>query len=159
MWNADDRRALDRHLDETERRFFNFLASVHSRVDCYRVVTRRGHLCGELAVEYERRRQDVDSRLHQWMIGMRNFMLHHRIPATLGQFKFDAAGGEQPTAHVVIPVEELVGSKRFTPAAREWMNQVEEIDLLEAVTEYVSVIHGFDTWFGRAYAEHHLNDL
>lgn len=160
VWNADDPGALDRHLDETERRLFNFLASVHARVDHYRTVKKRGHLTGELADEYELRRQKVAaSGLHQWMIGMRNFLLHDWIPATMGQFRFDAAGGGQSTSHVVIRTKELVGNDYFKSDAQKLMNGTEEIDLLEAVTEYVSLIHGFDAWFGRAYLEHHLNDL
>jgi hypothetical protein len=86
VWNANERRALDSHLDEVGRLLFKFAASAAARVDHFRVVKSRGHLVGELEQAYEGRvALFAESGLHRWIIGVRGFMLHHRLPVAYGQ--------------------------------------------------------------------------
>jgi hypothetical protein len=162
VWNANERRALDDHLDEASRLFFNFAASAAARVDHFRVVKRRGHLVGELEQAYEGRvALFAESGLHRLIIGARRYMVHHRLPVAFGQMGFTRSEDGSRFDHraaVLIATEHLLSDRRsFDSVARDWINGRADVDLRVVVSEYDEQVREFDDWFGQAFASHHLD--
>jgi hypothetical protein len=155
VWNANDRDQFERHFDETERLFFNFLASAQARVDYCRVIVNRGLLDGTLADAYQTRVQSTFrlDPVHNWMVGIRNHMLHHRLPVSRGHLEISTS---HVKSTIVFETRSLLASDGFNPSARQWMADRTEIDLRETVEAYATRVDEFDEWFSRAYAEHHL---
>jgi hypothetical protein len=88
-----DERHRERHqafLDECERLLHNALSAVHSRVDLLRTFISRyvAESTPTLATEYRLRVDSdfVENPIHNFLTGLRNYMLHERLPATVGVF-------------------------------------------------------------------------
>ncbi|CAB4583258.1 MAG: hypothetical protein F2534_16640 [Actinobacteria bacterium] len=162
IWKRDEPQQLENYLDGVERRLYNFAAAVHSRVDYYRVLVNSGHIDGALATEY-RRRCDVaftNEPVHLWLLGLRGYMLHYRLPRSLARMNLSRQDGTVSSpfvmrSHVTVMTVEMVNYSGFKSRTKHWMRENPEIDLREELSGYLVRLDEFDQWFGRAFVEHH----
>lgn len=155
VWDRDNPAAFYGHVDEAERLLFNYLAAVQARVDYYRGLIHRGHMEGNLLSEYNAR-CDLEFRndgRHQWMIGMRKLMLHHKLPRWYGNLQFGHT--DQVESRMVIATAELLTESEFNAKARLWMQDRPEVDLRATVRDYSGAAGAFDRWFIAAYSAQH----
>ena len=161
VWNVDERDdAFEDFLNETERLLFNFLAAVAARVDSYRYLVNRGFFTGDLLSAYNDRvrRGFRDNPLHHWLIGLRNYMLHHRLPVSHGHLKFTTATAST-TVTVTIQVKSLLTSSAFNSMGKRYMDGKEAIDVAATVVAYISALRAFDDWLIPTYWSHHKADI
>ena len=159
VWNASEPKQLDDYLDETERLLFNSLASAHARVDFYRAVNNRGQIDGPLRTDYQRRVELFrDNPLHNWFMGSRNFMLHHRLPILRGNLEIRGLNSDSTSmkSSVLIDATPMLVSSAFNSVAKAWMSADKTIVLRESVVSYLQLLDSFDGWFGPAFTAHHL---
>lgn len=161
LWTVGNREEFNRHLDESERLLYNFVATVCSRVDYYRALIKHGHLPGEMADAYEQRRRAVaDDPHHAWLTGLRNCMVHHRLPSPYGQLKWGEEEANLSDA-LMVPTRRLLedGRDDFNSAAKKWMRSTPDVDVRAVVVDYLAKVDEFDGWFGPAYLTHHLGEV
>lgn len=161
IWRMEEREgAFEQFLDETERLLFNFLNAAYGRVESYRGLMKRGHLTGDLLEAYRQRvdRDFVNDPLHNWLIRLRNYMLHSRLPVSTGHLDYSAAN-QQTTVTVSIDLKNLVSSADFNAQARSYMEGKESVNVPVAVRTYLVALKSFDDWFLPAYWAHHHADI
>jgi hypothetical protein len=158
VWDDANPAAFEGHLDEAERLLFNYLAAVHARVNYYQGLKNRGYIDGSLLTEYEAR-VDLEFRndgRHHWMIGLRNYMMHHKLPRWYGNLRFEQT--DQIESRMVIATAELLTAHEFNATARLWMQDHPEVDLRVTVRDYSASAGTLDRWFMAAYSAHHKQD-
>lgn len=161
VWNVEERdEAFEDFLNETERLLFNFLAAVAARVDSYRYLVRRGVLVGTLLDAYSDRVRSSfrDNPLHHWLMGLRNYMLHHRLPVSHGHLRFTAATAST-TVTVTVEVKGLLTSSAFDGMGKRYMDGKEAIDVAATVVAYIQALRAFDDWLIPAYWVHHKANI
>ena len=161
LWDVSDPAALEEHLDETERHLFNYLAAVHSRVEHVRTFV-RSHWEPDsefLALYEDRVREEfASSSLHKWLIDLRNYLLHERLPVSSANLTMSEAEGMSTT--VFLHADDLLASKGWSPEARLYIEEhAPEIDLGRATSQYTGRAERFDRWIAEEFLRVHLDHV
>jgi hypothetical protein len=164
VWDATRPEEMDRFLDEAERRLFNFVAAVHARVDFLRAADKRGHLRPPKP-EYDAQVNKTfrSDPVHLWLVGLRNHMLHHRLPVAFSQLSVEMQEGtdvpvgsiRSARCTVLVDTADLLSEGDFPALAKDWMRQTAHVDLRQVVAQYCDGVATFDAWFDGAYMSGH----
>jgi len=160
-----DARQPERHdafLNECERLLHNAVAAVHSRVDLLRTFVSRyvAESTPALATDYQSRVDTdfVNDPAHAFLIGLRNYMLHERLPVAVGTWSF----GNQGESYVYeLSTGPLIAARdHFNAATREWMaGHGDTVDVVSVLRAYEQQVARFDQWFAERIEQHHRADI
>jgi hypothetical protein len=153
-----DQDAFEVFLDETERHLHNYAAAAHTRVEHFRRFSRNDMPEG-LREEYERRvdQEFAASPLHNFIIDLRNFMLHWRLPVQQTTESWGAGG---VSFRVMLVSADLLRWERLSSKAREYIEASgEAVDLGETVASYRNKIASFDRWVVEGFMREHVEEI
>jgi hypothetical protein len=162
-----DERHRERHqafLDECERLLHNALSAVHSRVDLLRTFVSRyvAESTPTLATEYRSRVDSdfVENPIHNFLTGLRNYMLHERLPATVGVFTI-LGNSSHSFAYQLATGPLIAAADGFNVTARQWLEDCgDTIDAVGVLRGYFEdQVAPFDRWFAEKIVEQHLAEI
>ncbi len=151
---------LAEYVAEAERLLFNYLAATHARVEHMRRLTRylwTGFADSER--DYNRLVVETfaESPVHLWMIGLRNYMLHHELPFISGRV---SVGTNGISVSISLNTAELVNRHDWTILARRYMDEhAPAVNVSDAVREYSHMVAEFDEGVAARYRKDHAQDL
>lgn len=152
---------IDRFLDTIDRPLHNFLASAKTLVDQSRRLAAVSLADGtEVRAEHDRRRDELFANRprSRFVTDLRNYMLHYDLPSTLGSWEW--IRGESLVHFITLDCDSLRLWDDWKALALEYIDShAIEVDLHDTLSAYVSDVRTFQTWFGAAVVEAHLDDL
>lgn len=165
LWARDNREGFERFLDEVDRLLHNFVAGAMTLRDHARRLRRKllpDDETDNLAAECQAR-IDADftnSPLAQFVEGLRNFVLHRRLPVARGSLSWSAGG--QFESRIVLYPSDLLQSRRLrrSPLATRYIEDAgDDIAIGDVVTDYRAVVVAFHDWFRSALLTRHRSNL
>ena len=144
---------------ELARLVHNFVAAASTLVDHARVFF-TDHGASDLFAAYD---QEVDRRfrkggLHNFVKGLRNFILHQRFPA-ITSMRTWSSGSEEILHMHFWQKSDFVKWSRWTPEARTFLERAaDQINIQHVVSDYESLIGSFYDWVFDKLKEFHQND-
>jgi hypothetical protein len=163
LWALQNREGFERFLDEVDRLLHNFVAGAMTLRDHARRLRRKflpADATDSLASDCQARIDDdfANSPLAQFVEGLRNFVLHRRLPVARGSLSWTAGGPFE--SRIVLYPDDLRKSRNWSPPAKRYIeNAGDDIAIGDVVTEYRAVVVAFQDWFRRALATRHRSDL
>jgi hypothetical protein len=158
---ASNQRALEDFLDETERHLHNYVAAAHTRVDHFRRFKETEWPAGSATGEEYQRRVDQDfkdSPLHNFIVKLRNLILHVRLPVSTTTEAWQRGG--TLTFQVMLNSADLLAWDGWNPLARMCIEDSgHSIDLGDTVSGYTSEIITFDRWTAELFIKGHLQEI
>jgi hypothetical protein len=159
LWSVENREGFERFLDEVDRLLHNYVASVGTLRDHTRNVWDR-HPPPDPTVldEYATRkgRTFATSGLAQFVLNLRNYALHNRLPLARGRFSI--VPDESFEAIVFLEREELLKWNGWNLHARSYLESAsEDVSLSDVVEQYSTTVVEFNTWLGEAFIRGHLD--
>src|SRR5262249_5231062 len=145
LWRDDRRAEFEQFLDEVDRLLHNYVAAAGTLAEhTRRVWRRRPPRDVALSDECDRRvKETFDGPLPQFVKGMRNYTLHHRLPIARG--RLSGRAGEAPVSLITIERNDLLKTDKWSKRAREYLASApSEIDIAEVVEEYTDAVAGFN---------------
>lgn len=163
LWAIENREGFERFLDEVDRLLHNYVAAAMSLKDHAGRLRRK--LLSEDAADTLasdcQARIDEDFRtspLAQFVQGLRNFMLHRRLPIATGTLSWTREESFQ--SRVVLHPSDLLKWRKWTPPAKRYIEAAgDDVAIGDVVTEYTAVVAAFHEWFRNALATRHRSDL
>lgn len=170
LWNVKRRNDLHQYLREVTRHLHNGLAAAKTLVDHTRVTADELYEGTDFADEYATKVKATfnASTLSHFVQDLRNYVLHKELPAAQAHLQYTsgrAADGEMrgtPSLDLSIRlnVAELKTWQGFTKPARAYIDTLpDQVDLLNIVSQYKTLVEGFYQWFGRRQVEIHAKDV
>jgi hypothetical protein len=160
LWDLKNTEGFEQFLDEVDRLFHNYVAAVCTVRDHTRNVW-KAHMPSVVTVqaEYgERVAKTFVTPQAQFVQRLRNFTLHERLPVARGHLSWNRESGV--SSRVILDLEQLRRGKRWTGPAGEYLDEASgDIDLLDLVDSYSTLVVDFNGWFGRAFLGAHLNAI
>lgn len=153
------RHSVDIFMEETLRLLHNFVAACASLIDHSRIFYRLTFGASDILQEYQKEvdRRFVKDPISQFVIGLRQYAQHYRLPGitTVRQFGSDGIRGR-----VFLLKQSLLEFSRWNAPAREFIqSQSEEIDLLQVLQGYHSKVRSFHRWLQREWNRVHRREL
>lgn len=160
MFAVDRRARLDAFLYETDRLLHNYVAAAGSLRDhTRRLWDKHPPSDDALNAEYERRVGEAftTSPLVQFIQGLRNDMLHRRLPGSLSVTISLSDDDGSETVTVGFPADQLLQAGEWKAQARTYLEERagEVVDISQIVDDYTNVVRGFNDWFGNAWVDGH----
>lgn len=158
---AKNRHLLDGFLQDLARRIHNFVSAALSLVDHARRFVDKHYEAHSFSKEYNEQisKRFIDDPTCQFVQGLRNYMLHRKIPNVSFITKI-VVGGENFEHTLNLDRDELIDWEKWSGPARRFLQETKrEINLYQIVTEYAAKIEDFYAWFYRRLREIHEPDL
>ena len=159
LWADDNREAFERFLDEVDRLLHNFVAAAMSLRDHVRPLRREllpEDEADNLARECQARIDEdfTNAPLAHFVLGLRNVMLHDRIPIATGQLS--GGYGKPDESRVVLHRSDLLKPQKWSRPAKRYIDAAgDNIGVGDVVTDYRAVVDGFHAWFRAALITRH----
>jgi hypothetical protein len=156
-----DPQASERFLEETERHLHNYVAAAHSRVEHVRQFVRaEWPEDSPQRREYQGRVDDEckTSPLHNFVINLRNYILHVRLPLSTEALSWQRGG---PLVYqALLDSADLLQWDRWSTHARQYIRESgESVDLAGTVRTYTAKMMTFDRWVAERFTEAHLDEI
>ena len=153
-------------LGECERLLHNALSTVHSRVDLLRTYVKR-HFVTELprlAAEYDTRIGAAfrNNLLHRFLIELRNYVLHNRLPVARSQqlFSTNPDGSSTFEFKLTLSTTHLLDNADLPAQVHAWASALgDDFDVLDLLRQYHHAVQEFDAWLVAAIWQHYANDI
>jgi hypothetical protein len=138
LFDANRRELMDSYLGEVLRLTHNLVASVGTVIDHTRGILKESWPAREslVRVEFERERSAFtqDGRL-MLVQGLRNYVLHYRLPSMLGRLQGTA---EEMHGSVLLSTKALLEWSHWSAASKLYLRRAgEDISLRSLVQDYV----------------------
>jgi hypothetical protein len=158
LWRVENREGFERFLDEIDRLLHNYVAAAGTLRDhTLRVWKKHAPADEAVLAEYERRKLSTfaDSGVAQFVLRLRNYTLHRRLPIARGRLSWTE--DQDLNSMIFLERDELLRWDEWSPPARRYLQDAsDDVNLAEVVDEYSSAVVEFNTWFGEEYVRGHL---
>jgi hypothetical protein len=159
LWDVRNRKGFEAFLNEIDRLLHNYLAAATSLRDHSRRLWRKYPPPDPaLTMEYDRLVKEcfAESPLANFVQRLRNYSTHSKLPVARGQLTLSREEGDKST--VILSKSDLLAWPDWNSAARSFIesHDGENMDLRSIVSEYTTLVHEFNEWYGRAFVGGHL---
>ena len=158
----NNRMLFDLYMYQLTQRLHNFVASVASLVDHTRRVYRRNYQAKGLFPEYQGEigTRFGESPLVQFVQGLRDYMLHYRLPGIALETNILDLQTERMAHRLTISKETLLDFDWNAKAKEFIQTRVgKSVDILQATDDYHAAVAKFQEWFGSKQREIHRDDF
>jgi hypothetical protein len=134
-------------MREVLRLLHNFVASAQSLIDHTRVIYRARCEPRKLLSEYRTQvnKRFVEDGLCSFIVGLRQFCQHYRIPAICSRLSF---AGEHATSSMVLATQDLLRFSSWRRPAKEFLEgSGDAVDIDWVARAYHDKVLGFYRWF------------
>ena len=156
---------LDDFLLEITRLLHNYAAAAISLADHTRIVANELYAQSPFLAEYGEQVKGTfaESPVARFVHGLRNYMLHYRLPFPISHLTADHIGTSNEwniETHLTLLVADLKKWGEWHPRAEEYLAAGDaQLDLHQLVTDYTSSVKSFRSWLQIRQQEVHKKDM